>query len=623
MNELNKRNLEYLQAYFFKVLSLDENTSSLQYMMNKIVKFLVKEYSLQSVSFIIWDEFTNRYTVESTTNEIERESVSHLVFEAFSFLRQQNQQSFTVEGNDVSICLRTDEKKYYLHIVQSEESQIDAEFWEQLSTECGKMLELLLTYKRAVSQEMKYEQLYQITTKFHLSLEMEDILEETVYTLQKVYPDFTYLLLLSYDNKNDRKLPIEYLQYDNKNISEKAMEAYVCGEVEVEYDLVNQSAILYAPLKGKQGNYGVLQVVTEDKELFSKDIVKFITVLAHTAGSALEKAQLYAQSRRLIDDLRLINETSHQLNSNLRLTDTICYMSHQIRESFHAQEVGFVLFSEHSDKYQLLKGSTLFFSESSAHFYIEYVYNRLQEEKEAIFVNESPFSFSNEEMYYHSIIAVPMVQNGVVKGAAIVLHSDPYSFTFDTFKLLQSLIHHSTLAFTNSMLREELEKLVVTDHLTGLYARNYLDDKVEKSMIQDPCGTFLLIDIDDFKKVNDTYGHQIGDQIIIQIANIIIQNIRVKDVGARWGGEELAVYLPSVPIELGVTIAERLVKKVEAETKPSATISCGVSCWSRDKVDTLEELVLRADQALYCAKDLGKNRVVVEREKENTSYSEK
>ena len=129
-----------------------------------------------------------------------------------------------------------------------------------------------------------------------------------------------------------------------------------------------------------------------------------------------------------------------------------------------------------------------------------------------------------------------------------MLQKEPYYFSFDNFKLLQSLIHHSSLAMANSILREELEKMVITDHLTQLRSRNYLDKQMGESMQEDEEGTFILIDIDNFKKVNDTYGHQIGDDILVQVANLIQSNIRESDIGARWGGEELAIYLPKVPL---------------------------------------------------------------------------
>ena len=83
------------------------------------------------------------------------------------------------------------------------------------------------------------------------------------------------------------------------------------------------------------------------------------------------------------------------------------------------------------------------------------------------------------------MMAVPMMESDQVHGFALVLHKDPYYFSFETFKLLQSLIHHTSLALANSMLREELEKMVITDHLTGLYSRSYLDGKMLESMEKD------------------------------------------------------------------------------------------------------------------------------------------
>ncbi|MFB4163043.1 GGDEF domain-containing protein [Alteribacillus sp. JSM 102045] len=145
-------------------------------------------------------------------------------------------------------------------------------------------------------------------------------------------------------------------------------------------------------------------------------------------------------------------------------------------------------------------------------------------------------------------MAVPMVQSREIKGIVIVLVKE---FTFHQFKLLQSLVHHSTLAFLNAMLHEQLETMVITDHLTKLHSRHYLDECILRALTQEKEGTFLLFDIDKFKKVNDTFGHQTGDQIIIQVGSIIQQNIRKNDIAARWGGEELAVYLPQTAASAG------------------------------------------------------------------------
>src|SRR5690606_15772560 len=101
------------------------------------------------------------------------------------------------------------------------------------------------------------------------------------------------------------------------------MQAFVTGKIQQENSFAYKMFIIYAPLKGRQGVYGVLQINAYDVSEFPKSEIQFIELLANTAGHAFENAQLYQQSKQLIADLQLINETSHKLNSNLRLTDTM------------------------------------------------------------------------------------------------------------------------------------------------------------------------------------------------------------------------------------------------------------------------------------------------------------
>jgi diguanylate cyclase (GGDEF)-like protein len=454
----------------------------------------------------------------------------------------------------------------------------------------------------------KYKRLFQAIEKFYSLLDKDALLEEIIFSLQEIYPEYCYFLFLSQDNQSQAGLPILDLEYDSENIS--AMEAYVSGTIQLETTEIEKQSILYAPLIGKQGVYGVLQVIAPNTLIFPHHEIEFITMLAKSAGSALENAKLYQQSNREISDLKLINETSHRLNSNLRLAETVTYMSGQIKDSFLAKEVGFFLLTQDETETKVLPGSTSFCFRKQAKPYIEYIKNKIQQENDSLFIGDINIPKINEVKSYRSIMAVPFIQSENLKGFALVMHPEPYFFSFDTFKLLQSLIHHSSLALTNSMLREELERMIITDHLTKLHSRNYLDEKIQASMKMDEEGAFILIDIDNFKKINDTYGHQIGDEVLVQVSNLIKNNIRENDVGARWGGEELAIYLPKVPLEAGIAIAERLVERVAASSMPHITVSCGVSYWNKEKQESYNHLFKRADEALYVAKSSGKNKAV-------------
>lgn len=464
---------------------------------------------------------------------------------------------------------------------------------------------------KAITEENRYKQLYRVTEKFHSSMNKESVLEEIILTLKDVYPGFTYFLFLSQDHKGYKGLPIKSLDYDCEDTS--LMQSYVSGSIAIEDSIQERKSILYAPLKGKQGVYGVLQVIAPNTLVFPKNEVEFISLLATTAGGAIENAQLYEQSKQLVADLQLINETTRYLNTHLRLADTMDYMSQQIVTSFSAEETAFILFSYGDMNPIVQHGSTSFFFSEESKVFVEFFKEKIIQEKEALFIGDLALPGEANASLYQSAMAVPMVHSGGLKGYALALHRKPYFFSFDTFKLYVSLIQHSTLAFSNTILREELEKMVVTDYLTKLYSRNFLDDKIKASMQEDGGGTFIIIDIDNFKRINDTYGHQVGDEVIIQVADIIRSNIRGTDIGARWGGEELAVYLPRIPVEIGRQIAERLVKKVRETSQPTVTVSCGLSYWKKSKNDSYLSLFKRADKALYEAKTTGKNKVVIQK----------
>ncbi len=464
--------------------------------------------------------------------------------------------------------------------------------------------------KDLLAQVEKYKKLFLISEKLHSCINVDDLYGELFIILRENYPDYSYFLLLSHDTHSHNDHPIMELEYDGDNIN--AARAYASGEIQYEHSITNKHAIIYVPLKGIQGVYGVLQVIVPNTLEFPKSEVEFISLLAGSVGHALENAQLYQQSQQLVSNLKLLNEASKRLNSSLRFDETIVYVAELIMDSFHAEEAGFFLLSEDQAKVRILPGSTPYFYSKQARTYIEYIKEKVLREKDSLYFADISLQKINSLKDFRSIMAVPAFHSGVLKGFAIVMHQEPYFFSFETFKLLQSLIQNSTLALINIMLREELKKSVITDHLTKLYSRGLLDEKIPQSMKMDEQGTFILIDIDNFKEINDTYGHQVGDEILVQVADLIKKSIRENDIGARWGGEELAIYLPKVSLEDGAAIAKRLIHKVAESSKPKVTVSCGVSYWHKDLSDTYNSLFKRADEALYSAKSSGKNKVVTQ-----------
>lgn len=621
MEELFEREIILeLKSIFFDLISTGRISFSYSEILSQMMVILKELLKADEVDFYGCQEWEQGMFLEATTRLSTDDGVTRNFSDCLVSELAENPYSFikspeSMPHYELLLVMAANEKPKGLFGFQMNSdslSRVSDRFFNKLSYECNVFIEKVRSLADTMEEEKRYKQLFRVTKKFHSTMDMDAVLGEIISTLREVYPSFTYYLLLSHDHKGYGGLPVKDLEYDSDNVT--AMQSYVSGQIQFEDSVTEKNSIMYAPLKGKQGVYGVLQVIAPNSLVFPQNEVEFIKLLANTAGSALENAKLYEQSRKLIADLQLINETSHQLNTSLRLTDTMKFICGQIIKSFNAQEVGFIMLDEDHDDFTVLHGSTSFFFSQDASNYILSVARRIKQDMEPLFIGDISSDGEDSSFHFCSIMGVPMIQSGELKGFALVMHKDPYHFAFDTFKLLQSLIHHSTLAFTNSMLREELEKMVVTDHLTKLYSRGYLDDKMNLSMLEDPQGTFILIDIDDFKSVNDQYGHQVGDEVLIQLARQIAKNIRGTDIGARWGGEELAIYLPGAPLETGVMIANRLVDKVEKHTNPKVTVSCGVSTWVRGQEDTTKTVFKRADLALYIAKGSGKNKVVVQNE---------
>jgi len=166
-----------------------------------------------------------------------------------------------------------------------------------------------------------------------------------------------------------------------------------------------------------------------------------------------------------------------------------------------------------------------------------------------------------------------------------------------------------------------LAKLTITDSLTGLYNRRFFSDKINyeyfRAVRYKQSLSLILGDLDDFKKVNDVYGHQAGDEVLRAVSKIIRDNIRNVDIAVRYGGEEIAVVLPNTNLEGAKNVAERLREMVElskitfSDKEISITISFGVTSLDGEGKTTLQEMIKKADESLYNAKKKGKNCVEI------------
>lgn len=215
------------------------------------------------------------------------------------------------------------------------------------------------------------------------------------------------------------------------------------------------------------------------------------------------------------------------------------------------------------------------------------------------------------------IAILPIVYRDEVLG--VMMLASMIKFRATEISLLESMINQIAIVLENALAHEKVARLSITDTLTGVYNRRHLalrlDEEFSLSQRHHAPLSVLIIDIDFFKKINDEFGHQIGDEALIAVARTLRRSIRDSDLLARFGGEEFVVMLPLAPHTEAMVVAEKLREAVSVCSIPAmgehrVTISIGVATVPDLAVSSGDELLGAADRALYRAKEQGRNRVI-------------
>lgn len=228
-------------------------------------------------------------------------------------------------------------------------------------------------------------------------------------------------------------------------------------------------------------------------------------------------------------------------------------------------------------------------------------------------IREDDLFIESETSYVRSIACIPMIVYSDVIGVINVTNKKKgKEFTDEDVEMLKAVADQAAVAVNKAQLWD----MAVTDSLTGLYVRRYfmvkLQEEIHRTERYSKRLSVIMADLDRFKKINDTYGHDAGDRALKAISMFLQKNIRDVDVIARYGGEEFVMLIPDADKEAAFCLAERLreeLAKVTIEELPPVTISLGIATYPSDGTD-LEELIKKADMAMYAAKQQGRNKAV-------------
>lgn len=388
---------------------------------------------------------------------------------------------------------------------------------------------------------------------------------------------------------------------------------------------------LDVPIIFHENVLGVLNVQSVRRNAFTRGDIRFMKILSNQIGVALHNSQVHAQ-------MALLQEVGMKLVSIGKPDELFASIVTETRQRLHYDTCAILEVS----------GDHLVFKASSEEFPKELIglnipigkgiTGRCALERKVVNVGDvrlDPDYIVSGIRDIRSEIACPVISDGALLGVLTVESKNENAFNEDDIRLLSILSLQVAVGMRNARMYAEIERLAITDPLTGLYNYRYfyqrLGSELARSQRYHHPLSVIMIDLDDFKKINDLYGHLRGDRVLKEAADAIRKNIRrfdepmvakgaELDIISRYGGEEFIIIQPDTPLPGARVCAERLRSILETSIGslcglPGAgqaplrvTGSFGVASFQEG--EGLEDFVKRADAAMYLAKEQGKNRVV-------------
>jgi diguanylate cyclase (GGDEF)-like protein len=391
------------------------------------------------------------------------------------------------------------------------------------------------------------------------------------------------------------------------------------------------SSMLCIPMYAKEDVLGFLTLSSNKKHYFSNEDLSIADAYASQVAVALQNSRLYSQVNRQLKEQSIMNEiirigASHmgKLEFSRAITGQIhrfiktpgVLVVENVPEEKRYYFIDLYDVQEHriEEQYPHDNGLTGYIVQ-----YGKPIFLHSAHEVEDFLVRNQR---NNIGPFPKTFMGAPMIIKDRVIGAIVAQDlQNEHAFDEEDFKLILMITSQAAIGFENVRLIHQLEFLARTDALTGIYNRGYFhniskdilnsseEDKKQVSMI--------MMDVDFFKGLNDTHGHQVGDLVLQQTVEVVKSILRGKDVTGRVGGEEFSIVLPDTTLQEAQKIAERIRQAIENlkiqnnDLIVKTTVSLGVASSEQIEMGSLDELIQISDQALYQAKADGRNCVRV------------
>ena len=388
-------------------------------------------------------------------------------------------------------------------------------------------------------------------------------------------------------------------------------------------DDVDES-MLVVPMRHDASVVGVITLSKLGLKQFDDDDVRILTILADQAATALVSARLLTQTRELAVELRRLLDMGGALAESLEPRAVANAIGEHLTRAVGAEEAAISYWDRANDRLETLGYYPQAGVEDLEPWYAlgKFPTSRrvLEEQIEvAIDVDDPNADPAEVELLrkdgFRGVVMLPLVAKGQSIGLIELLGRNPVNIDGQRLALARTMANEAAMALENARLYDDVRNLADRDQLTGFYNHRYLHERLGEEVVRarrtNRPLSVIMLDLDEFKLVNDTFGHLFGDRVLVHVAERVKATLRGSDVPARYGGDEFAVILPETDAKAARHVAERIVDNLNAHPFQAdgrmpvpVYASIGVATHPADG-RTATELIAAADRALFRSKDLG------------------
>jgi diguanylate cyclase (GGDEF)-like protein len=382
----------------------------------------------------------------------------------------------------------------------------------------------------------------------------------------------------------------------------------------------NTRSELAIPLMVQDEVVGVLDFQSEHANHFANDTIDLMTLFSTQASMAVQNAHIYSLERKRAKQLEVINAIAQQTAAVLDQEELLVKACALIQQAFRVGHVSVLLCDDDGLVLRASQGTFTACAPLGGPLPAAGgLWGHALAVGRTLIDNDVP---TGPQSGFHrearSCMCVPLVSFGQAMGVLVLESAQKGSFQESDVGSLEAVADICATAIQNSHYVERVKQLAYLDGLTGIFNRRFFElrigEEIDRARRFNSGMAVLMVDIDQFKRLNDDFGHLIGDEVLRQVSSLLCQQLRKIDVVCRYGGEEFSILLSQTNSPHALAVAEKLRRLVENWQFPGVarpvTISVGVATLP-DHGISRDELVKSADAGLYAAKQGGRNRVLL------------